>query len=971
MGQPQKLIAAEQQIVSLGRVLQSLREEDNVEVLIESTISYLKEQFDYKLVWIALYDRLNHILFGKGGITPDSDTSFLKKRVVLNPGDLLEQVVIEQRPLGVADLRVEIRVAEWHKVADKFQIQGTIVLPIRYKDRCLGLILLGSERWGYLLPGEAKARLMMLLGELGAVLYQHEMNLQQKQTKRPDEPLLGLLEDLRTLSNLDQKLEAVVQTTHQFVSPNRTNIYWFEREGRYFWCRMSNQLVKINRDFSRQQAAAGMTVQELSDFYYALAVNQIVSIGDARSSLKSHFTAKLLQRLGVRSLLAAPIIWQKNLLGFLAVESNEPRIWTETDKNFVQGAAGLISLVAPTEGMESTIKQIQDDTQLTSQVAQGIYSEHDLHKTLHICATKVLTRLAANRFLLLQYDPEQNNYQFIYQSQPNNRRPLTFTLDALKELDGQLLQRSNQAVEIENLDEDLRFLNWRLPLLENGVRSLLICQCTKGNTPAALLIIAHETHRSWTTLEKELLWAVSQQIGVIVRQWQLHTRTQQQEKISQTFEQCLNILAQAQNGKAAGENYLERTALEQIASVLDCPLAVLLSWSPGQRWAEVIPGVITNTRFGIFSDASIPIKAEALIQWALAQKGHLTLKMDDLPPETRKWFNGPDIGQIMVMALHTTTDCEPTGVVLLADHNERHWSDQSLSATATLISQLAWWRRQKQITQLLESTTEELRQLNWYKNRRLEEMQRTAALSLSQIHDLGIPTNELAQMRYQLLLRQLDQTTTSMSGLLKLEQWQLHMSWETMPIASLLKRSLERVENLLKQQKLWIGVHGLGQPIEDGELPKNSSLVRGVLSSNSQSSMAIAGDIVKIELVLHELLVAACCRSQSSRIDIWCRRLDERKPVGAESYREGACRQTSLELSITDNGTIEPQLIAALSHNTPKDVLAPSNLDQPPGLHLLICQNLMQQLGGELHFYQLPDHRVVSRLLLPLADNNS
>ena len=119
--------------------------------------------------------------------------------------------------------------------------------------------------------------------------------------------------------------------------------------------------------------------------------------------------------------------------------------------------------------------------------------------------------------------------------------------------------------------------------------------------------------------------------------------------------------------------------------------------------------------------------------------------------------------------------------------------------------------------------------------------------------------------------------------------------------------------------------------------------------------MAIVGDIIKIELVLHELLVAACHRSQDGgRIDIWCRRLDERL----------------LELSITDNGIIEPELLAELHNNTPKDVLAPSYLNQPPGLHLLICQKLMQQLGGELHFYQLPDHRVVSRLLLPLAGNN-
>ncbi len=90
MGPPEKPIASEKQIISLGRVLQKLREEDNVDVLIETTIAYIQEQFGYQLIWIALYDRLKHALSGKGGITPTKDTSFLQKRLVLSPGDLLE-----------------------------------------------------------------------------------------------------------------------------------------------------------------------------------------------------------------------------------------------------------------------------------------------------------------------------------------------------------------------------------------------------------------------------------------------------------------------------------------------------------------------------------------------------------------------------------------------------------------------------------------------------------------------------------------------------------------------------------------------------------------------------------------------------------------------------------------------------------------------------------------------------------------
>ncbi|GAB1543310.1 GAF domain-containing protein [Scytonema sp. NUACC21] len=946
---PQKQTAADQHILSLGRVLQSLREENNVDVLIETTISYLKEQFDYRLVWIALYDRLSHILFGKGGMTPNPDSSYLRQRVVLNPGDLLEQVVIEQRPIGVADLRAENRAEGWQEFAEKFNIQGTIVLPIRYKDRCLGIVLLGSERWGYLLGGEAKARLMMVLGELGAALYQSEMDLQQRQTKRLDEPLLRLLENVRILGNLEQKLEAVVQATHEFVAPTRTKIYWFEREKRYFWMRANNQ---HGRTHTEQQIGSVITVQELSDFYYALSVNELVSIGEGRSSLKSTFTAKLLQRLQVRSLLAAPIIWQKDLLGFLAVEAREARIWSEAEKNFVTGAAGLIALATPTESMESTIKQIQEDAQLTSQIAKAICKDSDNLEILRICATKVLERLGGSRFLLLDFDSDQNKYQLLYQNQPYNRRNLTSAFDALKELDWQMLHRSTEAVGIENIEEDLRFYNWRPQLLESGVHSFLISNCTQGHAPESLLVITSEASRSWTTQEKELLQAVSQQIGVIVRQWRLHQVTQQQQKILRSFQQCFRILEQAQMSITQPIQEFERAALEQIASVLECPLALLLSWTSEQDVANIIPGVIANNQFEVNTDAALSIYTEPLIYWALTTDGLLGIKVDDLPEQTRRWLNGPDIGQILVMALRTTTDYQPTGVVVMADRAERQWSEQSLSALESLICQLAWSRRHLQIAQIFQSTTHNLQQLNWYKHRRLEEIQRTAILLLGQMYDLGVPTNELTHTRYLQLLRQLDTATASMSEMLKLEQWRVHISKETVPIASLLKRSLERMEILLKQQRLWVGVHGLGQPIDSGLPEKSYSTLSNASDGLKPQAMAITGDIVKIELVLYELLVNACRRSaDGSRIDIWCRRMDEQL----------------LEVSITDNGTIEPQLLAELHQDTPKQVLSPSSLNQPPGLHLLICQNLMQLMGGELHFYQLPDGRVVSRLLLPLA----
>jgi hypothetical protein len=79
----------------LGKILQVLREENDVEVLIIITITYLREQFEYQFIWLALYDQVSKKLYGKAGMTPDGEISFLTGSILLNPGNLLTQVVTE------------------------------------------------------------------------------------------------------------------------------------------------------------------------------------------------------------------------------------------------------------------------------------------------------------------------------------------------------------------------------------------------------------------------------------------------------------------------------------------------------------------------------------------------------------------------------------------------------------------------------------------------------------------------------------------------------------------------------------------------------------------------------------------------------------------------------------------------------------------------------------------------------------
>lgn len=925
MGQPKEPTTYEKQLVALGRVLQILREEENVDVLIETTLNYLQDEFDYSLIWIGLYDRLEHRLFGKGGFMPASDSSFLKQRIVLSPGDILEQVVIQQRPVGVPDLREETRAGEWRKAAQKFNIQGTMIFPIRYKDRCFGVSLLGSTLWGVSPRSDEKARLSMIFGGLAAALYQIEIDWQRQQTKRPEEPLLALLSKLRLLPTLAQRLEAVVEETHRFVAPSRTNIYWFERERRYFWRRVSNR-QKNTGLADANQASSGITVQEVSSFYQALAADQLVAIGEAHSSLKADITSRLMQQIKSRSLLAAPILFQNELIGFLAVEGNEARIWEEEEKSYVRGAAQLIALTAPLEEMEEAIQQTRLDQSLTAEVSRAIYSDEDWKNTLKTCADKLCQRLRAERFLVLLYDKDQEKFDICYQSQPANRRVLATPLNMLNDVDWQMLERSTEAVGIENLDDDLKLMAWRAGFLELGVRSLLLCSTSIGHPLEGLIVIGHEATRTWSRPEREIIRVVSQQIGLILHQWQLQRQTEQQQKIAQTIQWGLTTIQQTYQ-----PDRLERSALQHIGQILQVPFVAMVAWFPGRRAGRIVAPVIGNSQFSLNTEIVVPVNTDALIQWALQTDGLLALTVDDLMAETRQWLSGAGIGQLLVMALRTSPEHEPTGIVIVADERSRHWPERHLNALGTLVSQLAWSRRHLLLTDSLRAQRENLERINWYKQRRIEEIYRSMNLSLKRLNELTTQKDPLVGTRFQQILRQMGDSLNPLSQLIKDEPWRLRAYYETVPLATLLKRSLERVDSLIKQRQLWSQVH------------------------NNEGNLTIGGDIVKIEAVLYEILVTACYRCQpSGRIDIWCRTLEQRW----------------LELSITDSGVIEPRLVAELQTGRSVDLLAPSTLDQPPGLHLLICQSMMKQMGGEFNLYKLEDGRILSRLVIPLSSGS-
>jgi GAF domain-containing protein len=914
----------DRQFVSLGRVSQFLREEENIDNLIKAALDHLRDAFDYKLIWIGLYDRENHRLLGKGGMTPAGDIKFLKDRFALSPGDLLDQVILQRKPIPIADLRQEKRSGEWQKVAQKFDIQGTFLFPIYHKDISYGLAILGSHQWNISPRPEEKARLSMLLGALGAALNRLETEWHYQNIKRPDEPLLVLLDRMRSMSTLAERLDEIVKQVHNFVMPTRTNVYWFEREHRYFWRRTTNR--QKNLVGSRTDDTAGITVQNAPAFYQALSKDQLVTVMDAKSMIQGSVTNRLMEQFGATSLIAAPIIFQSELLGFLSVEGDSPRLWTDQERNFVKGTAQLVALTAPLEAMEVTVQRIASDQLLTAGIAKAIYSDADWQESLQMASEQLCHRLGVERFWVARYNKDTEDFDVYYQYHPKNRRPIPGCMGQLSNVDWQMMENSLETISVENVESDLKFLSWRPLFMDMEVRSLMLSSTAVGKPLESILAIAHESPRTWSRPEREMLQAVAQQVGLIVHQGELQRQADERTKLHQAIQLGLVALQQA-----ATLEKLHSLAAQMMAQVMEAPLAVLITWLPGRLGGQIAASFASHEDFRLHShDTMLAIENDPLVQWCLQTDGILPLNVHDLLDPTLQWLSASGIGQILAIALRTTPDQQPTGILVIADKQGRRWLDRHLQAFTMLSNQLAWSRRHLALVDSLQHHRQELERLNWYKQRRIEDVYRSVGSGvqrLIEIESRGAEGGAGGGMRLQHSLKQLQASLSPLPQIIGKEQWRLRSNYETAPLAGLLKRSLERIDALVKQRQIWTQVH-------------------------NQANVVIGGDIAKIEMILHELLLFACGRSEvGGRIDLWCRQIDDKL----------------MELSITDYGEVDPNLLVALQEGRISDLLSPSILDQPPGLHLAICQSLMQEAGGELSLYKLEDDRILSRLILPIS----
>lgn len=916
----------------LSQVLPAIWEAETIETSIQEALEAIRAEFGYTLLWIGLYDRFNHKLTTRGVIT-NGPRRFSQTSIALHPGDVLEQVVVQQQATVIADIREESRAGAWERIAKTFELQGTVMLPIQRKGICFGLMILGSRRWG-VMPGILEnSTLLAINNALAEAIHQNALETQRQQTKQPAKPLLSLLNSLSTFPGLDARLEVVADETQKFVGVP-TSIYWLEPRGRHFWCRVGKLKGKPNSGQSDSgksnsgkpnsgksnsgKSNSQLAVSEVQSLYQSLCTDEMVVLGEAEGSLKASIANRLMKHLKVQSLIAAPIIYQNELQGFMTVEGVSPRIWSDAEKDYVRGVTQLIGLAMPTSEADAALSQAKSDHLLSAGVTRSIHSDRDWQHVLGLCVEQLGARMGTDQLTVLIANADRGGFDLCYRTGVGiGKSEHWLPLDAVDE---KMLKRTHSPVSIESVENELKFAPWRSHLQTIGAKALLVSNTSPGHPPEGIVIVGDKTERRWSQAERELVQALSNQVGLILHQWQLQRQTDQQAHLHESVQWGMRSLQRTTKIEA-----LDQSATRHISQILHVPLVAIIAWENGQAFAQTSNVLAQSNRFEVDSSRQISVETDALLNWAASTEGLLTLKLEDLPAE-HQWISGPEGAQLLVMALRTAPEHEPNAVIVLADSAGRQWSDEQTSLLAVVVNQLAWCRRHLKLTRLMLANQQQLTQLNWYKQQQIEDLNQGFKDCLKQIN----LQPGSADVRQKMLLQKMNALTERLSYVTEQERWALKTYRQDTPLIGLLKRAMARANSLVQERQLWTKVH-------------------------CESNLTIAGDIFKIEFVLYELIAESCDRSPiGDRIDIWCRPIDDHW----------------LEVSITDEGSVNPQILQELEQGKPIDLLSPSTLQQPQNSHLWVCQSLMQQLGGEFTLSQMEDGRTLSRVMLPLAQDS-
>lgn len=928
----------EQWLDALQRVLKTIYSQSSSEQLVETVTTFVQQHFNYGFVWLGVYSPLSQRLTGINTATSCPNVKLAQLTCSVLAGDLFDQVLMTRRAIAIPDLQAEARVGQWQKYASQLGVQGSVLIPIHFRKQPMGIMLLGSVHWGVNPRAEENQQLMMLADAVGATLHTLELETQAPKDSRSDlEILRQSVGALIAAKAADQAYGEMVAKVHQRFQPNMTAFYRRDPMSGEF-APLCYQAKGERPGRSRKSLGNPLNIQPDSEFYRLLDTQQIIALSDAQSAIHSSVPAALNQQLQARAILCTGIRRQGRVEGWLVLGEPEPRNWTQEDKDFLAVVGDILSLLSgnATDLSGASNPQMAGKSTRAALLPSPNASEVDWQRGLDGWLAQLCVQCGATSVLLIKMDPVNRDFvlaHYVTHLRRTNLAPGQ-RFPALSDVDRKMLIREEKTLVLSNLEEDLRLLAWREGLTLGGIKSVIMRRAAGNDGDQEWLLLGSDVPQSWGAEVGLILHEKLEDYRIVLDQRHRQARMLEQQHWHQGFSQGLLKLQQS-----ATTQQLMAQAAQGIAALMQVPVAGIIAWKPGRSKGKVLACTgkeLDSVR--LVEGLRIPLQEDPLIQELMAASTATAeswpmihqLRGSHLGPATQSWLMHAPDASILALPLQVSCDRALYGLVVVAAPEERSWSAEALDYLAQFVQQVAWMHGATSNQDFLRRDYQQLEALNWYKQRQVEQslrQQQDCYTLLGKIVEQGPSSSQFN--RVPAILTEVNQHQVAADNLLKQESWQLDVKMESISLVRLLRESLDQLEPMTRTRQLWTQVHHL-----------------------TQKNLSVQSSKPHLEMVINEVLLAACFRSKSGgRIDIWCRALD----------------QNWLDLSITDNGVLNPELVREFQCGDQRDLLKKSPLNDGVGRHLWVCQTLMRHLNGKLTLEILEDGRALSRLTLPLS----
>ncbi|MGB3300136.1 MAG: GAF domain-containing protein, partial [Phormidesmis sp.] len=316
--------------------------------------------------------------------------------------------------ISISDANEEAVSPHQAQLFQRFQVRSSLSLPIFLEDQLWGLMIVQQcsevKNW--------KEREIGLLYQVSTelTLKLQSYELQQKSQKEiaRGETLANIIQNIRTVSDLDQIFTSTTKSLRSFLKADRVAIFQFTPNSNH----SSGEVVVESVDPSFVSAKE-VTVEDhcFSDqMAEAYRRGRVSTTNDIYGEGLPECHIDILAQFQVRANLVVPLLKENKLWGLFCIhQCSGPRQWQAVEVAFVQRVAAQLDLAMQ---QAEYLNQVQQKTQqleasvekeqLITKITERLRNTSDLSKTLKSTVQDIRQLMNADRVGLFQFDAEKN-----------------------------------------------------------------------------------------------------------------------------------------------------------------------------------------------------------------------------------------------------------------------------------------------------------------------------------------------------------------------------------------------------------------------------------------------------------------------------------------------------------------------------------------------------------------------------------